>query len=94
MLEKRKKKTIFFYPSSVYLNNKKEHNNLKEYLYAKTKGETIAKNNFRYVKFFSIRLPPILTDQNNHFVPIKTSNGILEVIKFTNMVSLKLKKLC
>lgn len=94
MLEKRKKKTIFFYPSSVYLNNKKEHNNLREYLYAKIKGETIAKNNFRYVKFFSVRLPPILTDQNNHFIPIKTSNGILEVIKFTNMVSLKLKKLC
>ena len=92
MLEKRKKKIIFFYPSSVYLNNKKEHNHLKEYLFAKTKGEKICKDNLKYVKFFSTRLPPILTDQNNHFVPIKTSNGVLDVIKFINIASLKLKK--
>ena len=92
MLEKRKKKIIFFYPSSVYLNNKKKYNHLKEYLFAKTKGEKIYKDKLKYVKFFSTRLPPILTDQNNHFVPIKTSNGILDAIKFINIVSLKLKK--
>ena len=94
LLSKKKEKIYFFYPSSIFLDDKKKYSNISEYLNAKLKAEKNLNKNFEKTNLIIRRLPPIKTEQNNFFLPIKTHDGIIEVLKFVEQINSKLEKDC
>ena len=69
------KKTKFLYPSTSYIDDKKD--GFREYISAKLEGESLCKSYNKKMngEFFYPRIPPLDTDQNLSILPVESNKA-------------------
>ena len=65
LLIKNKIETLIFYPSTIFLNNKKKYPHYKKYLSAKFKGEKLA-SVYKYKRYLKIYRLPMFKNRSNY----------------------------